>query len=95
MSRTLFWVKFGDVFDYSVVSHLLTRYGAIIQNKYPNRVYFDYKTKVCLIVRGWQGKYIFTQESFYLVQGILDIKEQDTYFLDCKHKHMMKNGAPT
>ena len=20
--------------------------------------------------------------------------EQDTCFLDCKHKHMMKNGAP-
>ena len=40
------------------------------------------------------GKYIFTQESFYL-QGILnDIKEQDTSVLDCKHKHMMKSGAP-
>ena len=36
----------------------------------------------------------FTQESFYL-QGILnDIKEQDTSFLDCKHKHKMKSGAP-
>ena len=23
-----------------------------------------------------------------------DINEQDTSFLDCKHKHMMKNGAP-
>ena len=39
-------------------------------------------------------KYIFAQESFYL-QGILDdINEQDTTFLDCKHKHMMKSGAP-
>ena len=39
-------------------------------------------------------KYIFVQESFYL-QGILnDINEQDTSFLDCKHKHMMKWGAP-
>ena len=39
-------------------------------------------------------KYIFAQESFYL-QGILnDINEQDTSFLDCKHKHMMKCGAP-
>ena len=34
------------------------------------------------------------QESFYL-QGILDdINEQDTSFLDCKHKHMVKSGAP-
>ena len=41
-------------------------------------------------------KYIFAQESFYLhVQGILnDINEQDTSFLDCKHKHMMKCAAP-
>ena len=39
-------------------------------------------------------KYIVAQESFYL-QGILnDINEQDTSFLDCKHKHMMKCGAP-
>ena len=31
---------------------------------------------------------------FYL-QGILnDINEQDTSFLDCKHKHMIKRGAP-
>ena len=35
-------------------------------------------------------KYIFAQESFYL-RGILDdINEQDTSFLECKHKHMMK-----
>ena len=39
-------------------------------------------------------KYISAQESFY-VQGILDdINEQDTSFLDCKHKHMIKSGAP-
>ena len=43
----------------------------------------------------WQAlKYIFTQESFY-PQGILyDINEQESSFLDCKHKHMMKSGAP-
>ena len=36
----------------------------------------------------------FAQERFYL-QGMLDnIYEQDTSFLDCKHKHMMKSGAP-
>ena len=23
-----------------------------------------------------------------------DINEQDTSFLDCKHKHMIKSGAP-
>ena len=39
-------------------------------------------------------KYISAQESFYL-QGIPnDINEQDTSFRDCKHKHMMKFGAP-
>ena len=40
-------------------------------------------------------KYILARESFYL-QGILhDINEQDTSILDCKHKHMMKSGAPS
>ena len=43
--------------------------------------YFDCKTKLCLIVPGRQGKYIFRQECFYL-QGLLkDINEQDTSFL--------------
>ena len=43
----------------------------------------------------WQPwKLFFAQKSLYL-QGILsDINEQDTSFLDCKHKHMMKSGAP-
>ena len=47
------------------------------------------------MVPGRQGKYILTQESFCL-HGILDdINEQDTSFLDCKHKHMRKCGAPS
>ena len=37
-------------------------------------------------------KYIFAQESFYLQCILKDINEQDTSFLDCKHKHMMKIG---
>ena len=43
----------------------------------------------------WQArKHAFAQESFH-VQGILsDMNELNTSFLDCKHKHMMKNGAP-
>ena len=40
------------------------------------------------------GKYICTQGSFYLQSVPYDINEQDTSFLDCKHKHMMKSGAP-
>ena len=39
-------------------------------------------------------KYFFGQKCFYL-QGILDdINEQDSSFVDCKHKHIMKSGAP-
>ena len=58
-------------------------------------MYFDCKTRPCLIIPGRQGKYIFTQESFCL-QGILnDITEHDTSCVDCKHKHMMKSGAPS
>ena len=41
-----------------------------------------------------QEKYIFTQESFYLQDILNDIYERDTCFLECKHKHMMKSGAP-
>ena len=49
---------------------------------------------MCPIIPGRHGKYTLTQESFYL-QGILnDINEQDTSFLDCKQKHLMKIGAP-
>ena len=57
--------------------------------------YLHCKTRLCLIGPGRQEKiYIFAQESFYL-QGILnDINEQDISFLDCRHKHMMKSGAP-
>ena len=72
----------------------LTSDGAIIQHKYPNRVYFDCKTKLWLTVASRHGKYIFTQESFNVQGTINDINEQDTSFLDCKHKHMMKSGAP-
>ena len=90
MGCTLFWVKFGNAFAYFVVSCLLARwqyYSILISKQY----IFDCKIKLCLVR---QEKYIFTQESFYL-QGILnDINVQDTSFLDCKHKHMMKSGAP-
>ena len=65
-----------------------------IQYKYLNRVYFDCKTKLCLIVPDREGNYNFMQQGFYL-QGILNnINEQDTSFLDYKHTHMMKSGAP-
>ena len=53
------------------------------------------ETELCLKVLCRHGKkYFFTQKSLYL-QGIPnDINEQDKSFLDCKHKHMMKSGAP-
>ena len=54
-----------------------------------NRVYFDCKAILCLIDPGRQGKYK------KVIQGILnDTNEEGTSFLDCKHKHMMKSGAP-
>ena len=35
------------------------------------------------------------QEKNILTQGIInDITKQDTSLLDCKHKHMIKSGAP-
>ena len=88
MGCTPFWVKFG--------THLL-----ILWFRFANQMallsninfYFDCKTRLCIIVPGRQEKIYFAQERFCL-QGILDdIKEEDTSFLDCKHKHMMKRGA--
>ena len=49
---------------------------------------------LCLIIPGRHGKYIFTQEKFYLQGFLNDINEQDTGFLDYKQKHVMKRGAP-
>ena len=88
-----FWVKFGNAFVY--FDSLFTSYMALSFNlNIINRVYFDSKTKLCLTVPGRQGKYVFTQENFYL-QGLLnDIEEQDTSFFYCKHNHIMKSGAP-
>ena len=44
----------------------------------------------------WQAREnIFLCKKVSIYKGILDdINEQDTFFFDCKHKHMMKSGAP-
>ena len=51
--------------------------------------HFDCKIRLCLIFPG-------RQESFYRQVILNDINEQDTSFLDCKHKHkhVIKCGAP-
>ena len=90
MGCTFCLVKIGNTFAYFMVSCLLARwrYYSILISK--QRI-FDCKIKLC---PGRQGKYIFTHECFYL-QGIFnDITEQNTSLLGCKHKHMMKCGAP-
>ena len=71
-----------------VVSCLLVRW-----RYYSVSISKQSRVQLCLIFPGRHGKYIFIQERFYL-QGIPNnINEQDTSFLDCKHKHMMKSGA--
>ena len=97
--------KCGPAFFHQILSSVLNivkaggyhRLSSINKLKLLLSVYFDRKTKLGLIVPGRHGKYTFTQERFNL-QGIhKDTNEQDTFFssfLDCKHKHMMKNGAP-
>ena len=56
--------------------------------------YFDCKTRVCLIVPGRQEKIYFCTRKFLSTSILDDTNEQDTSFLDCKHKHLMKSGAP-
>ena len=93
MGCTFFWVKIGNTFAHFVVSCLLVRWRYYLISISEQSI-FDCKIELCLIVPGRQGKYIFTQESFCL-QGIFNnITTQDTSLLDCKHKHMMKSGAP-
>ena len=64
----VFWVKFGNAF---IMLFLVDKpYDALIQYKYPNRVYFHCKTKL--------EKYAFAQEYFHL-QGIFSyINEMDS-----------------
>ena len=86
----LFWVKFGHAFAYFVVSVKYSQMALLSNINF----YFDCKTRLCLIVPSRQEKIYFAPKSFSL-QGILDnINEQDTSFLDCKHKPIMKSGAP-
>ena len=56
--------------------------------------YFDCKTRLCLVVPGRQDKIYFAQASLYLQDILDDTNEQNTSFVDCKHKHMMQSGAP-
>ena len=91
MDCTLFWVKFMHLL---ILWFRFTSQMALLSNI---NFYFDCKTRLCLIVPGRQEKIYFlsfAQESFYLQDILNNINEQDTSFLDCKHKHMMKRGAP-
>ena len=55
---------------------------------------FDSKMRLFLIVPGRHDKIYFCTRKFLCTRYTHDIHEQDTSFLDCKHKHMMKCGAP-
>ena len=89
MGCTLFWVKFGHAFTY-LWFRFTSPHGAIVQYKF----LLIARPDCAILFLACKRKYIFAQESFYL-QGILDdINEDHTSFLDCKHKHMMKSGAP-
>ena len=85
MGCTLFWVKL-------ILWFRFTSQMALLSNK---NFYFDCKAQT-VPYSSWQARenIFFAQESFHL-QGRLDnINEQDTSFLDCEHKRMMKSGAP-
>ena len=64
--------------------------GAIIQYKYQNRA----TTKLCLIVLTGMENILHKKVSIFKVY-FNEINEQDTSFLDCKHMHKMKSGAPS
>ena len=84
MGCTLFWVKFCGM-------HLLilwfwsTSQMALLSNI---KFYFDCKTRQCFRVPGSQEKIYFCTRKFLSTRYIDDINEQDTSFLDCKHKQL-------
>ena len=91
MGCTFFWVKFGNALILLILWFRFTSQMALLSNI---NFYFDCKTRLCLIVPARQGKIYFCTRKFLFTRYINDINEQDTSFVDCKHKHMMKSGAP-
>ena len=89
MGCMLFWVKLG--YTLLILWFWFTSQMALLPNI---NFYFDCKTRQCLIVPGRQKKIHFCTRKFPSTSILDDIKEQDISFLDCKHKHMMKSGAP-
>ena len=93
-----FCEKFGNAFAYFVVWCLLARWryhSKLLTKQNIVRPKLYCRPNCALQVLVGKKKYILTQESFCL-QGILnDIKEHNTSFLECKHKHVMKSGAPS
>ena len=89
MGCALFWVKFGNAFAY-----LWFCFPSQMALLFNINFYFDCKIRLCLIAPGRHEKFISAQETFYLQSILNDINKQDTSFCDCKHKHMMKCGAP-
>ena len=55
---------------------------------------FFCKTKLRLRVPDRQGKQSFAQDCFCFQGIFIYINERDTSTSDCKHKHMLENGAP-
>ena len=91
MGCTLVWFKFSNAFAFFVVFVSLAGQMAPLFNM---NIYFDCKTKLCLIVPGRHSKIYFYTRKFLSTRYSQLIKEQDTSFLDCKHKHRMKSRAP-
>ena len=95
MGCTLFWVKFGNAFAYFVVSWFRVYYNtskmALLFNI---NFYFDCKIRLFLIIPGRHEKIYLCTRKFLYTRYTQDINEQGTSFLDCKHKHVIKCGAP-
>ena len=84
MGCTFFSVKFGNAFLYFVVSD-----GAIIQYKYLKELQDQ---TVLKFMAGMEIIFLYKKVSIYKVHSTISMNRT---FLDCKHKHMMKSGAPT
>ena len=89
MGCSLFWVNFGNEFAYFVV--LFTSQMAQLPNI---NFCFDCKTRLPYSSSQARENISLHKKVFYLQGTLGDINEHVTSILDCKHKHMMKRGAP-
>ena len=87
----LFWVKFA--MHVYFVFCVYQPDDAIIQYKYPNRVYLIARPNYALeFLAGKENNFFYKKVPIYEVYSTISMNRAPLFH--CKHKHIMKSGAP-